>query len=176
MNIEKLKNEIEKKIDALVEQGIQSSATIDAVDKLVDIKKDLMEIEKMDGQRYGNYRGGDGNEYRNYNGNYNGNYNNYSENYNARQRDSQGRYMERGVDARYKGHEKLDRMYMAYGNYEQGKEEYNRGNYGAKDMSMHELKTMLESCVDFVEMLKRDANSQEAVEMIKKYTKQMSEV
>ena len=35
---------------------------------------------------------------------------------------------------------------------------------------------MLESVVEFVEMLKEDASSQEEVQLIKKYTKQISEM
>lgn len=176
MDKERIIKEVDKKIEALTEQGLTSSATIDALDKLVDMKKDLMEIEKMEKHRYqgeySNYRGGDGNEY--------GNYPRYEEydTYNRRRRDSQGRFMERGVDSRYRGHEKLDRMYMEYGNYSVGREEYNRdrGNYGAKEDTMHSLKAMLESCVDFFEMLKREASTQEEMEMIKKYAKQISEM
>lgn len=38
------------------------------------------------------------------------------------------------------------------------------------------LEYMLESMVDFVEMLKHDANSQEEANLIKKYMKQISEM
>lgn len=179
MNKEKFKQEIEKKIDALVEQGISSTATIDALDKLVDIKKDLMEIEKMEGGRYGNYSEGynargnyrEGYQERNYN---EGNYG--EDSYGRRRRDSQGRYMERGMETRYRGHDMLDHMYREYGNYAEGREEYNRGNYGAKQSSTEALKYMLESAVDFFEMLKKEANSQEELELIKKYAKKISEM
>lgn len=185
MDNEKIKKEVDKKIDTLVDQGITSTTTIDALDKLIDIKKDMLEIEKMEKYKYqgeygeyGNYSEGGYNARGNYRegGYQEGNYGN--DTYNRRRRDSQGRFMERGVDSRYRGHDKLDRMYMEYGNYSAGREEYNRdrGNYGAKEDTMHSLKAMLESCVDFFEMLKREASTQEEMELIKKYAKQISEM
>ena len=87
--------------------------------------------------------------------------------YGKRSRDSRGRYM---------GHEHLDRMYDEYGRYEEGKADYHRGNYGAREDSIHSLKYMLESMVDFVRMLKHDASSQEEMNLIKEYTKKISEM
>ena len=52
----------------------------------------------------------------------------------------------------------------------------NRGNYGAKDDTMKSLEYMLESVVDFVEMLKKDTNSQEEMDLIRKYTREISEM
>lgn len=166
MDKERIIKEVDKKIDALVEQGLTSTATIDALDKLVDMKKDLIKIEKMEGERYGNYPRHE--EYDNYG----------DDMYGKRQRDSQGRYMERGMGARYRGHDMIDDMYREYGNYSAGKEEYNRnrGNYGAKEDTIQSLKAMLESCVDFFEMLKREASSQEELNLVKQYAKKISEM
>lgn len=184
MDKEKMKKEIDKKIDTLVDQGLTSAASIDALDKLVDMKKDLMEIEKMEGGRYANYRGG--NEYGNYqDGNYGargnyregyeeGNYGNDS--YGRRRRDSQGRYMERGRDARYRGYEMIDEMDRHYGRYSEGQEQYREGNYGAESQTIKSLEYMLESVVDFVKMLKQDASSQKEVQLIDKYTKKIAEM
>ena len=41
---------------------------------------------------------------------------------------------------------------------------------------MKSLEYMLESMVDFVEMLKQDANSQEEVQLIKEYTRRIAEM
>ena len=57
-----------------------------------------------------------------------------------------------------------------------GKEEYNRGNYGARNETMRSLEGMLESVTDFIEMLQNDAGSQEEVDMIKHYTRRISEM
>jgi hypothetical protein len=70
----------------------------------------------------------------------------------------------------------IDEMQEHYGNYSEGREEYSRGNYGAKQDTLKSLEYMLESVVDFIEMLKHDASSQEEVQMIKEYTKQISEM
>ena len=77
----------------------------------------------------------------------------------GRSRDSRGRY-----------------MYNGYRNYNDGKEEYNRGNYGARNETMKSLEYMLESVTDFIEMLQNNADSQEEVDMIKHYTRKISEM
>ena len=88
--------------------------------------------------------------------------------YGRRSRDSRGRY---------RGDEQLNAMYNEYGRYEEGKEQYNRGgNYNAKEDSIKSLEYMLESMVDFVKMLKQDAKSQEEVNLIKEYTRKISEM
>lgn len=172
MDIERLKKEVEKKIDSLVEQGITSTATIDALDKLVDIAKDVEEMEKHKYQgEYGNYSEGG------YRGNYQegeygrrGNYRegNYNEgNYGRRMRDSRGRY---------RGHEMLDEMSEEYGRYEEGRMEYREGNYGAEGQTMKSLEYMLESVVEFIKMLEKEASSQQEVQLIKKYTKKIAEM
>lgn len=110
-----------------------------------------------------------------------GNYGNYGredygrenygrESYGRRQRDSRGRY--KGDE----GEEMMNEMYHGYRRYSEGKEQYGRGNYNAKEDTMKSLEYMLQSMVDFVEMLKQDANSQEEMELIRQYTKQISEM
>ena len=86
-----------------------------------------------------------------------------------------GRYRGGRGSGRY-GEEMMDDMYQNYEAYSEGREQYERGNYGAKEDTMMNLEYMLESMVDFVEMLKQDASSQEEVNLIKKYTKQISEM
>ena len=50
------------------------------------------------------------------------------------------------------------------------------GNYSAKDDTMKSLEYMMQSVVQFIEMLEKDANSQEEIEIIKDYTRQISEM
>ena len=87
-----------------------------------------------------------------------------------------GNYGRRGVDSKYRGHEHLDNMYMNYEAYNDGREEYNRGNYGAKQDTLMSLDYMLRSMVEFVNMLKQEATSQEEMNLIRQYTKQISEM
>lgn len=77
---------------------------------------------------------------------------------------------------RYRGEETIEDMHEMYKDYSEGREEYGRGNYGAKEGTMKSLDYMLQSVVEFVEMLKRDASSQEEAELIQKYTRQISEM
>lgn len=154
--IEKTENAIKK----IVNEGLTTN-NLDTLYKLSKIKHMAKEDENMN---YGNY----GNYHNEYNGRRAG-YDTYGRMY------SEG-YGRRGYDTKYRGDDKLDRMYGEYGRYEEGREQYNRGNYGAKDDTMKSLEYMLESMVDFVKMLKEDANSQEEVELIRKYTQKIAQM
>ena len=159
--ISKAKEEVEKLIKAATENGLQAS-NVQLLYQLIDIHKDI-ENEKYwknkeevmrymrDDYRTEDYRGG-------------------------RSRDSQGRFMGDRRSTSYRGQRVLDEMYNGYRNYNDGKEEYNRGNYGARNETMKSLEYMLESVTDFIEMLQHDAGSQEEIDMIKKYTRRISEM
>lgn len=151
--INKLNEQLEEKICHILEEGIQPN-NIEMLDILVDIHKDVANEEywerKEKDMRYGNYD------------------RRYMEgSYSARRRDSRGRYM---------GHDHLDRMYDDYGRYEEGRQEYNRGNYGAKEDTLKSLEYMLESMVDFVNMLKSEAGSQEEMQLIREYTQRIAQM
>ena len=167
---EKIKEEAEKFLRTSLSNGIQP-ANVDSLFKAVDMYKDAVGIEKSENKEeendmryrgYGNYNEGD----------------NYSEggSYGRRMRDSRGRYMERGYDAKYRGEDMIDEMYQNYQGYSYGREAYGRGNYGAKEDTMKSLKFMMESVVEFVEMLKKEAGSQEEYEIINKYIKKLSDM
>lgn len=168
---EKIKEQVETKINEIVSEGIQLN-NLEMLETLVEIQKNLAETEKLKSNEevvdMRNY----GNEYGNYGREQYGReqYGNYG----RRRRDSRGRYMRRGVDSRYEGEEMLHEMYGNYQNYSEGREQYNRGNYGAKQETMQSLDYMLQSVVDFIEMLKEDASSQEEIELIQKYAKEIS--
>lgn len=176
--MEKLKEQVEKGIESIIEQGIESN-NLEALYQLVDIHKDLAneeywknkeEVMKMRYRGYGEY----GNEYGR------GEYGN--ESYGRRQRDSRGRYRDggsmgaRGYDAKYRGEETLGDMHEAYQDYSEGRNEMSMGNYGAKSDTMKSLDYMLQSVVEFIEMLKKDASSHEEVQLIQKYTDKISQM
>ena len=172
---EKVQTEIDKLIKEVVDDGI-SSDNLDYLYRLIDIHKDLANEEywnvKKEGikMRYKDY--GESEMYGNYG----------EDSYGRRSRDSRGRYTEdssygrRGRDAKYRGEEMMDEMNYHYGNYSEGREEYGRGNYGAKQDTIKSLEYMMESVVDFIEMLQEEAGSQEEVNLIKHYTKKISEM
>lgn len=172
MEEEKLKKLIEKGINSIIEEGLEIS-DLDNLYKLVDIHKDLANEEYWEKKKEAiemRYRGYGEQGY--------GRENYGRESYGRRSRDSRGRYKEsgRGGSRSYRGEEMMEEMQGAYQNYSAGKEEMEMGNYGAKHDTMKSLEYMLESVVDFIEMLKKDANSQEEVQLIKEYTKEISEL
>lgn len=143
---EKLIQKTEERITKILNDGITAN-NLDHLYKLTKINHMTKEDKNMN---YGNY--GRGGSY--------GNYNEYNENY--------GR---RGYDAKYRGHEYMDRMYQEYGRYEDGRE-----RYGANEDTKRSLKYMLESMEDFARMLKSEAQSQEEVEMIRQTAQRIAQM
>ena len=161
--IVKVTEEVDKSIKRIMEQGVQTN-NIDFLYKMIDVKKDIAEIEKEEQEMmYGNY------------GNYD-NYGEYDRSYGGgRRRDSRGRYMEsgsygrRGYDTKYRGHDMLDEMNYSYGAYSDNNE---YGNYG--ETSTKELKKMLDCNIALIEHLKKNAKSQEEIEIIDRKVQEMS--
>ena len=148
---QKIIEETERIITNILEEGIQSGANLDYLDKLVDIRKDAKEDECMRYFDYGNYG---------------------RDSYGRRGRDSRGRYM-----GGHRPEDKIDDMYMNYQAYSEGRDSYNRsGNYGAKEDSMKCLEFMLDSMMDFAKMLKQDAQTPEEQQIISQYFRQISEI
>jgi len=147
---DKLLQQVDEKIKEIMEEDINSN-NLEYLYKLSKIKH----ITKEDKMNYGNYG-----EYGRRAG-----YDSYGEHYG---RDNYGR---RGYDAKYRGHDHLDRMYENYGRYMDGKT-----RYGNTQDTMKSLKYMLESMEDFARMLKEDAQSQEEVEMIRQTAQRIAQM
>ena len=165
--IDKVTEEIDKSIKRIMEQGVQTN-NIDFLYKMIDVKKDIAQIEKEEQEMmYGNY----------------GNYGRYDDmSYSGgRSRDSRGRYMEgssygrRGVKGtgrgRYRGEEMMDEMAYHYGNYNEGREQY-----GADEETMKSFKYMLKSFKDYYKHLKEEASSQQEVQMLEDVAREISEM
>lgn len=144
---DKLKELVEKGISKTIEDGIQTS-NLDTLYKLVDIYKDISNVEHWKKEEENDMM-------------YDRRYREYGrepyirEPYGRRGRDSRGRYM---------GDEMMNDMHEAY-------RDYSDGNDTTKS-----LEYMMQSVVQFIEMLEKDANSQEEIEIIKDYTRQISEM
>lgn len=165
--LDKLKEETDKSMKRVLEQGVQTN-NVDFLYKMIDIKKDIAEIEKEEQEMmYGNY----GNYGRDSDMMYSG----------GRRRDSSGRYMEggsygrRGVPGtgrgRYRGEEMMDEMAYHYGNYNEGREQY-----GADEETMKSFKYMLKSFKDYYKHLKNEASSQQEVQMLEDVAREISEM
>lgn len=156
--IEKVKEKTECIIEEMLEEGITPD-NVEMFGKVIDIHKDVANEEywktKEEFMMYGN-RG----------------YGNYpSMNYGNRYND-RGYNGNRGYGRRYQGHEMIDDMSQQYGTYMDGR---SSGNYNGPETTKA-LEYMLESMVDFVDMLKQEAGSQEEMDMIRHYTKKISEM
>ena len=162
--LDKVKEEVDKSIKRIMEQGVQTN-NVDFLYKMIDVKKDIAEIEKEEQEMmYGNY----------------GRYDDMSYS-GGRRRDSRGRYMEgssygrRGVPGtgrgRYRGEEMMDEMMYHYGNYNEGREQY-----GADEETMKSFKYMLKSFKDYYKHLKEEASSQQEVKMLEDVAREISEM
>ena len=162
--LDKLKEETDKSMKRVLEQGVQTN-NVDFLYKMIDIKKDIAEIEKEEQEMmYSNY----------------GRYDDMSYS-GGRRRDSRGRYMEggsygrRGVPGsgrgRYRGEEMMDEMAYHYGNYSEGREQY-----GADQETMKSFKYMLKSFKDYYKHLKEEASSQQEVKMLEDVAREISEM
>jgi hypothetical protein len=165
--IDKVTEEVDKSIKRIMEQGVQTS-NIDFLYKMIDVKKDIAEIEKEEQEMmYGNYD----------------NYGRYDDmSYGGgRRRDSRGRYMEsdsygrRGVKGtgrgRYRGEEMMDEMAYHYGNYNEGREKY-----GADEETLKSFEYMLKSFKDYYKHLKQEASSPQEVKMLEQTAEEMLEM
>ena len=176
--MKELKEKIQEKIKAITEEGLDN-IDIDLLGKMVDIHKDIDEeqyhCEKIklkkeaNDMRYGNY----------------GEYGEYG----RRRRDSRGRYMEgnyneggysrgRGNYGHYMPYPEMymDRMMDGMEGYMEGREQYNRGNYGAKGQTVESLEKMLEGIVAFVEDIQQDPEQKEEKEVVNHYIKKLKEM
>ncbi|MEE3324785.1 MAG: hypothetical protein VZR33_05565 [Methanosphaera sp.] len=159
---DRILDETSKVLKKILDEGIEQNNNLEYLDKLVDIQKDVYKIKCMK----------EGNEMY-------GNYGNYGENYGRRAGyDSYGRdnygensYGRRGYDAKYRGHDHLERMYDNYGRYMYGRE-----RYGNSEDTKKSLKYMLESMEDFAKMLRDEAQSQEEVQMIRETAQRIAQM
>lgn len=136
--LEKTLENVKEKLKQLNETEINENSLIH-IDKLVDIYKDIKEVECMY-SGYGNYSGRDmrynrGNDY--------GNYGEYG-------REIYGR---RGYDRRYRGDDELDRMSGEYGRYQESR------NYGHGEESDKSFHYMVKSLEDFIKVLYEEAET-----------------
>ena len=146
---EKILQKTSEFIEKVGEQGLDT-VDIDYLFKVVDIHKDMKEVECMN--NYGRYDA----------------YGNYGEYGNS--------YGRRGVDARYRGESYMDGMRAAYDAYEESRNEYNNGNYGAKEDGLKELEFMMHEAMKWLKSIKEKATSPEEQEIFRKHIAKISEM
>ena len=152
METEKIKKETQELIKGILEEGINTN-NLQHLDKLVDIYKDSLKIECMEGEmnmynNYGDYGRYDGR------GPGHGSYGNYNDGYND--------YGRRGYDMKYRGHDSLDRMYNDYGRYMESRE-----RYGANEETDKSYHYMVKALEDFIKVLYEEANTEQQKQMLR---------
>lgn len=169
---EEITQQVEKQLEEIANEKVNTN-NVDYLYRLVDIHKDLAnenywkEKIKMYGNRYS----------RDFSGEYGrGSYSEGS--YGRRGVKGTGRYSRyrggRG-SGRYRGEEAIDEMYMNYGEYNEANQSYNEGNYGAEGGMKESAEGIMENIFEIVEELK-DTSSPEVMQVIKKYSKKISEM
>lgn len=166
-----VKEKVMKEIEKLTKEGI-SGSNLEALYKLVDIHKDISNEE------YWKYLKGEMEMYD-------------REEYGARGRGQsgrgRGRYNEGGYERSGRGNgsgtrygNRSGRIYDimdGWEEYRDGMDEYkDRGSYGAKEKGLESLEFMLDAFVKWFEDISRDAETQEEVDLIKKYAKKIKEM
>ena len=150
---EKVIKKMEESISKIIDEGVNTN-NLDNLYKLSKIKHMAKEDENMNYGEYGG-RGPVHGSYGNY-GEY-GNYGNYG----------RGSYGRRGVDARYRGEEELDRMTGEYGRYQE-----NRNRYGAGAESDKSFHYMVEAYKDFTKVLFEEAETPQQKQMLREAIQQ----
>lgn len=149
MENEKIKEQLKELKKGILEEGIQNNNNLEHIYKIIDIEKDLCEIEEAKNMRYGRYDDSYGRDAYGRDS-----YGEYNDGYGARRRDSRGRYMERGYDAKYRGDDSLNEMHEQYGRYMESRERYGAGE--ETDKSFHYMVKALE---DFIRVLHEEAET-----------------
>lgn len=152
--MDKVKEQIEKLIEKICTEEVNVN-NVDLLYKLVDIHKDI-ENENYWKEKIMRYRES---------------YNEDSYGRRGVPGSGRGRYRDGGYGRRgnYRGEDIMDDMYQAYQEYSEGKE-----MYGADNKTMESFEYMLKAFKDYYKHLKKEASSQEEVQMLEQTAREIS--
>lgn len=179
--MKELKKLVEEEIKKITENGIETEK-IETLGDLVDIHKDISneeywKNEEEKAMRYGNY-GEYGEGYGRRSRDSRGRYRGYSEGGYSERGTTDGRDRSRGSYGHYMPYPEMymERMMDGAEGYMEGREQYNRGNYGAKGQTVESLEKMLEGIVAFVEEIQQDPEQKEEKEVVNHYIRKLKEM
>ena len=163
---QKVLEKVENKIEELINTEGVNKNTIDYLYKLIDVKKDIKnedywKVKEENYMRYRVYSEGGYNE---------GGYGRRGVKGTGR-----GRYRGGRGSGRYRGDEAMEEMQENYEAYNEAREEYSRGNYGAEGGMVESVEGIMESVYDIVEEIAQEG-SPEVMQIVKKYSKKISEM
>lgn len=165
--MDKLIRDIEKELKEIEEQGITAN-NLEVTSKLVDMLKDLTEVEKMKqgGRSMREYRDGGYSDYRD-GGGYGGRYE--EGNYGRRGVPGSGRGGYRGEDGRMSDH--INRIMEGAEQYEYGRERYRHGDN--EERMQDGLEKLMYAICLFVESTMEFAESPREKEIIRKHIQKL---
>ena len=161
---EKLNDKLIKEIEEISNKELNEK-NLDLLGQLVDIKKDLENIEYWNCKKEVMKM----------------RYNDLEENYS----DGYGNYGRRGVPGtgrrrRYRGQdegeEMLEEIRESYSAYSDSMGAYNMGNYGAGKDGMKALEDTMELFTEFTQKMIQEADSPEEKQIVKKYLRRISQM
>ena len=168
---DKIKTMVVKELKQFSDTTELTGDELDVLYKLVDIDKDLenidywkvkKEVMKMRYNGYGDYSEGGYSE-----GGYSGNYGRRGVPGSGRGRSYRG-YSE--------GEEMLENMKESYGAYSESMGAYSRGNYNAGQDGMKALEDVMELFTEFTQKMIKEAESPEEKQIVKKYLRKISQM
>ena len=163
---QKVLEKVENKIEELINTEGVNKNTIDYLYKLIDVKKDIKNEDywKVKEENYMRYRGYS-----------EGGYNEGGYGRRGVKGTGRGRYRGGRGSGRYRGDEAMEEMQENYEAYNEAREEYSRGNYGAEGGMVESVEGIMESVYDIVEEIAQEG-SPEVMQIVKKYSKKISEM
>lgn len=152
---EKIKEQLKDIKKGILEEGIQNNNNLEHIYKIVDIEKDLCEIEEAkEKMRYGRYDGSYGRD------SYGRDSYGYGEGY--REYNRGGGYGRRGYDTKYRGDDSLNEMHEQYGKYNDSRE-----RYGASEETDKSFHYMVKALEDFIKVLYEEAETESQRQMLR---------
>ena len=170
----KLAQDIKKELRQIEETGL-NAGNLDAVGKMVDIYKDILKIEEMEGEdEMRDYR------YDRDNYTYNEGRGGYRDDYGARMRDSRGRYMDGGsygrggnfINMDPRMWDRLERIMDGADMYSYARDRYRGGDN--EERMIDGLEKLMYSVCTFVESMMDFAETPQEKEIIRKHIQKLA--
>lgn len=171
----KIAKDIKKELKQIGETGV-NAGNLDAIGKMVDIYKDILEIDEMEGEEMREYGYG----YDTYP--YNEGRGHNRDNYGARMRDSRGRYMESGTYGRGGNFinidprmwDRLERIMDGADMYSYARDRYRGGD--SEERMEDGLEKLMYAVCTFVESMMDFAETPQEKEIIRKHIQKLTKM
>lgn len=169
MEMETLLKKVKKELDAIADKGITSS-NLETTYKLIDIYKDIKEVDGMEMKNYDRYNDYDGRG--DYNARGGGRGGSYDDKYYIERFNNNDRYGHYPLDERNERY--LTRMREGIYDYNAGRMRYRDG--GSDQRMIDGIEMTMGAIVNFVESLMDCAETSQEKEIVRKYVNKIKNV